>query len=72
MRRLTLTIRYLQVLALLIYTFVVLGVAGPWLFDLHDNVALWITVFLCASVPLVWLWFVLSIRKSNRNQKVLR
>jgi hypothetical protein len=72
MRRLTLTIRYLQVLALLIYTFVVLGVAGPWLFDLHDNVALWITVFLCASVPLVWLWFVLSIRKSKRNQKVLR
>jgi hypothetical protein len=72
MRRLTLTIRYLQVLALLIYTFVVLGVAGPWLFDLHDNVALWITVVLCASVPLVWLWFILSIRKSNRNQKVLR
>jgi hypothetical protein len=72
MRRVLLTIRYLQVLALLIYSFIILGVIGPWLFDLHDNFALWITVALCASIPLVWLWFILSLIKSRRNQKVLR
>jgi len=27
---------------------------------------------LCASVPLVWLWFVLSLAKARRNLKVLR
>jgi len=67
-----LTIRYLQVVALLVYSFVILGVIGPWLFDLHNDFALWITVVLCASVPLVWLWFVLSLAKARRNLKVLR
>lgn len=67
-----LTIRYLQIVALLVYSFVILGVVGPWLFDLHNDIALWITVVLCISVPLVWLRFILSLMKSRRNLKVLR